>query len=553
MCLGVAETMGASSVALIGQDLAYGEGGVSHASDIMSEDVLKGEARPADGSGVFRVPGSLGGEVETSHLWLSFLRLFEARIAVSSIPIFDCTEGGALIKGTHITPFAEYIAEHIAGLDEFEITPAAVVARDGLLSDKESKFGFIAPFFQKAEQDLDESISLIADIAESLDLVSSAAILPKKRVLHAAKTAAMMDKLNALNPMFAFIAQSYLYLSTAEIAVTRFLDDVETVERWVTVHREIVEAHVAIARFIKTWLDYSWDAIAYYSERDLPVAPIGPDESYVRFKEICETLDGEDDQDDPDAQIFLRCETDALLTLTDAAQNDWPGEALWQCAMFLLKEGRSQEAGVLMKAAESYFDDTEMPVDQICAFLKDYARVLMTPDLCYYPDNDYAKLLIENAVGLCGEDAETEALRAELHERRMALFIDYGTTMSSYRKEFLEGWYAERKKAEDAMSRSDAMAAMKIVWNAVREYGRHVPKIAAPYLIWLMRNMEKFFGTDDENCKPVIDAILDDMASRMAVLRDVPVPVTVTFMNALSEHGANIEVSSPARKEAESL
>ncbi len=538
MCFGVAATMGASSIALIGQDLAYGEAGVSHASGVFSETEMAKQRKGEGTKGIHRVPAALGGEVETSELWLSFLRMFEARITSVDIDVFDCTEGGALIKGTIIKPFSEYLAEHVELLGKFEETPAEITIRIGLLADKKAKLDSIGSFLEKANQDLDEAGDLIAAIAKSLDHVSAAALLPEKRVRYAAETAALIDQLNRLNPMFAFVAQSYMYLASTDIAITRFLDNVETVERWISVHREIVEGHVTIVRFIKTWLDYATDALNYYVDKDLPMLPFAPDESYDRFKEVCETLgDGVD-------QTSLRLEMDRLFTFTDMVRDGWPGDALWSCAMFLLQESRAQEAVALMAAAADDFDDMELPTEQIYAFFKDYARVSMTPDLCHFPKYDYARLLLENAINLCGEDAEIKALLMELSERQKQFSVDYGMFVmgASYSRERLDGWYAARNKAADAMSRNDALTAMTTIWEGVCKYGRYVPTIAAPHLDWLARNMEKFFGVDDEHCTPVIDALLEDIASRTDVLRDVPVRYTYGFMKALSEHSADIKL-----------
>ncbi len=117
---------------------------------------------------------------------------------------------------------------------------------------------------------------------------------------------------------------------------------------------------------------------------------------------------------------------------------------------------------------------------------------------------------------------------------------------ASYSRKRLDGWYAARNKAADAMSRNDAMTAMTTIWEAICEYGRYMPMIAAPHLDWLARNMEKFFEAEDEHCTPVIDALLDDIASKLDVLRDVPIPYTYGFLKALSEHGADIALQGEA-------
>ncbi len=547
MCFGVAATMGASSIALIGQDLAYGEDGTTHAYGVFKEksEELKKEVPPKKEQPKKKrrsqwrceVPGALGGEVETNQLWLSFLRMFESRINMTGAPVYDCTEGGALIKGTIVKPFAEYISEHVEAQEAFEMTPAAVVVEKGAVADKKGKYDSVRPSFEKAYADLDAAGDLIVKIVKSLDEVSAAAILPQKRVQHAAETGKLLDTLNRLNPMFAFIAQSYLYLSTTEIAVTRFLDNVETVERWVSVHREIVEGHVAVVRFIKIWLDYADQAMAYYVDRDLPLKPLAPDESLAEFERVCgEFGDGHD-------QIALRNEMDKLFAFADMVRDGWPGGYLWKGAMFLLQESRSEEAGGLMKAAADSFEDMEMPEDEIYSFLKDYARVMITPDLCHVPNYEYATTLLENAVDLCGSDGEIEDLRTELRQKQHSYLIDLTLLSMPYRKQYVNAWYAARKEADEALLRGDPMTAMRIVWDAICAYGKYLPRVAAPYLHWLVSNMEKFFGADDARYTPVIDELLDEMVARFDILKSVPIPYTVAFMRALVKHGAQINLS----------
>ncbi|MDR1509555.1 MAG: DUF115 domain-containing protein, partial [Synergistaceae bacterium] len=124
----IAAMMEASEIALIGQDLALGEGGRTHAAGLFNaewEAALKNDARR---SGGYMVPGALGGVVETTDVWLSFLRVLEQYIVHLKTPTYDCTEGGALIAGTSVTPFAGFISEHVAPLEPFGKTPAETVA-----------------------------------------------------------------------------------------------------------------------------------------------------------------------------------------------------------------------------------------------------------------------------------------------------------------------------------------------------------------------------------------------------------------------------------------
>ncbi|HPJ27246.1 MAG TPA: DUF115 domain-containing protein, partial [Synergistaceae bacterium] len=110
MNLTFAFAMGASSVALLGQDLAYTPEGESHIAQAVTKAIeAKEKARRK-----FSVPAALGGTVETQEIWLVFLQIFERLLEATQKEVYDCTEGGALIRGTIICPFREYIHAHLS-------------------------------------------------------------------------------------------------------------------------------------------------------------------------------------------------------------------------------------------------------------------------------------------------------------------------------------------------------------------------------------------------------------------------------------------------------
>ncbi len=83
-------------IVLIGQDLAYGEDGSSHAKNhVFGEDEIKKEKT------YIQIP-AYGGEkmVPTTRIWKSFLDSYVFQIENSSIPTINATEGGAKIHGT---------------------------------------------------------------------------------------------------------------------------------------------------------------------------------------------------------------------------------------------------------------------------------------------------------------------------------------------------------------------------------------------------------------------------------------------------------------------
>jgi hypothetical protein len=541
-CHAISLLLGASSVALIGQDLAFAEDGYAHAGGVYSEGTRKAMRRTADSPGVIKVPGSLGGEVLTNNIYLMFLRTFESMIHNASAPTYDCTEGGALISGTRIEPFASYIAREVAGLAPLEATPLEKTLEVGFVPDKESWHAMLSGKIKKASDDLDHTEKLMEDIKGLMGKVSAPALDQKRRVAHAAKVGALLDEIHNTNKMIAFVTQSYVYLATSEVMKVRFLDSMDMVRRWIKVHQELLDAHSAVVAFTRKWLNYAKCALDYYAERDLPMAPPSGNLALERLNEIGETLGDGHDQD------ALHLEMDYLLSSVDIVRLRWPGRILWQCAMFLLQEGRSEEAGVMMKAASDDFQGKEMPKAEMVSFLKDYARVLSTPDLCFLPNYIYAETVIDNAVAIGGMDDEIRDIRKKILYGDISLYSNYAQ-FGVQRGSGTQGvkWLVARSEANDTLASGDVMEAMRMVWKMICDYGEFVPEMAAPHLDWLATQMEKFFGAEDEPYKSGVDQLLSDIASRVDVLSNIPIIYTENFRAALAEHGLTINIEGASK------
>lgn len=92
---------------LIGQDLAFGEDGSSHAQDAVYGS---NEVKPKEQK-VFVEKYGGGGEVETTLVWKLFLQFFETDIAHTpyKIEVINATEGGARIHGAKEMAFKDAI------------------------------------------------------------------------------------------------------------------------------------------------------------------------------------------------------------------------------------------------------------------------------------------------------------------------------------------------------------------------------------------------------------------------------------------------------------
>jgi hypothetical protein len=104
MAFKIAETMGCDPIILIGQDLAYGPDGETHATEVPFS---------SEGEGIFFVKGNVTETVKTNTGWYSFLKAYEVDISQHRGKVINCTEGGAYIQGTSVARFDEIIEKYI--------------------------------------------------------------------------------------------------------------------------------------------------------------------------------------------------------------------------------------------------------------------------------------------------------------------------------------------------------------------------------------------------------------------------------------------------------
>lgn len=108
MAFKVAEALGCDPIILIGQDLAYGPNGHTHASG-----AVYGEKQCTPDNDIVQVMGNDGQPIMTNRTWYSFLKAYEIDVAAYKGKCINSTEGGAYIMGTHVMPFSEAIASYI--------------------------------------------------------------------------------------------------------------------------------------------------------------------------------------------------------------------------------------------------------------------------------------------------------------------------------------------------------------------------------------------------------------------------------------------------------
>ena len=107
----VAKFMGFKTIAFVGQDLAY-TNGISHASGYLEREEKSYDELALNGN--FRtVPGYYGDLVYTNSQMDTYRDWFETQIKNDSeYAVYNCTEGGACIRGTIQIPLKEFITKY---------------------------------------------------------------------------------------------------------------------------------------------------------------------------------------------------------------------------------------------------------------------------------------------------------------------------------------------------------------------------------------------------------------------------------------------------------
>jgi len=114
MAFKVAEALGCDPIILIGQDLAYGREGTSHA-----QGTPYGEHQlTEDDNDILEVPGNDGLPVKTNSTWLQFLKHYRIDLETYQGACLNCTEGGAYIQGARVMTFQSAIDHYLQ--EEFD-------------------------------------------------------------------------------------------------------------------------------------------------------------------------------------------------------------------------------------------------------------------------------------------------------------------------------------------------------------------------------------------------------------------------------------------------
>jgi hypothetical protein len=527
MALSMALACDAPSAALIGQDLAFDTEGVSHASDAVPDSVLAVEQARRRDSVV--VPGALGGTVETSTIWLTFTQIFERLIApFPDTPVFDCTEGGALIEGTEITPLADYISD-------FVVPQNFSVSRPELTISTEKISGDMAARFQKSFQGLEALDRRLNDMREGIGRCTAPALTPERRQSLAFAVAGIMDEIHAMNPVISFIGQSYTHLSGTVLAENRFLETVEQVNNWKRLHEEIVESHSYAVEFLRQWLKFARELVDGVSEGHFEDTKSSPDGGEKKFLEIFK-LTGHDVANEYNVALLVD-----ILSCKDPVDEGWAADSLWKAALILFNQGRAEEARRFMAKAYELMEGTKIGTAVIGSFFKDWGNMAAADDLCSFPQFEDAVKYLANASAYLRDDTEIPVLQQAVMDRQKQYVLETGKAVPSRDREVT--LFLLRNEAESALLRKDLAAALlaveKLVWDALEDH----PATAVAHLHWLMKTSVSCLDAADEGLANLSSEILERLVTDMAKLVEKRIEFPVEFLSYLSKKGVKFSVS----------
>jgi hypothetical protein len=405
MGMGLLAYLGVDRIALVGQDLAFGEDGRTHTNqtawDASGGDELK-EQR-------ISVPAALGGTVQTTRVWKFFIDTFEEMIPKMPCAVWDCTEGGALIRGTEIRPLADYLR----GVGSSASSSFAIVDEELGADWTDDRSSLVLDRLAALRGTFQKSAEQIAEGRRSLDAIGG---LPHEREILRGPVNQLYDLLQRIveeNAMLAYIGQSYLSILLGDEARLNLADE-EEFALWRRSHEEYFEAQERALLVFGDWLEFmTTSAIS---------APV--------FQELEIMFPANEERIRPPLEGFLARSQERPLELNEIVVADllhsrvdpvsarWEPTFLWAMARHLHGEGRFLEASNHFQASIEAFEGRNISVDFAAALLKERARALMGRDLCWTGNALEALTSLANAYGYTPEDEEIPLLLQELLRRR---------------------------------------------------------------------------------------------------------------------------------------
>ncbi len=242
MSFSIAAYLGCNPIILIGQDLAFGDGGETHASntayvDEKSRDKALGAERRNMFSKV-KVKGNYCDFVETDAVLHSFLKWFEVEVAGFKGKVINATEGGAWIAGTEVSTFKEVIGHYIADrLSDFKISEHLFFPDEKTKKERQQKLENLAEAQLIGLLGLEARLTDMVCICEGL-LKEKGNRIEQKHFESAKKIDEFRIGMYRINSLFALIFQSERVFNLQADLQFPSVSDLETIQKWALIQKD---------------------------------------------------------------------------------------------------------------------------------------------------------------------------------------------------------------------------------------------------------------------------------------------------------------------------
>ena len=251
MAYELAYVLGFKNIVLIGQDLAYGEDGLSHSKGhIFGENEIKFQE-----SDEYVTKYGGDGIIRTNRIWNMFRNFFEKDIEEAKedgVSTFNCTEGGARIEGAIEIPFKEFINTYVKNIPKKNIKLRKLSEKtiNKNLKKAYKKTLDMLNYSEKIKNKIEKLFLKVAKECEILEKLNQENKLEKINYERLIKLSSQIDKLKNIieskkfSMMFGETVESYLVnkeLDLARIVVYSANTEIEKKAKlidWIMAHKE---------------------------------------------------------------------------------------------------------------------------------------------------------------------------------------------------------------------------------------------------------------------------------------------------------------------------
>ncbi len=532
MAMNFALAMGATAVALIGQDLAFAEDGETTHIEDASSATPDGIAR--ERSYVKReVPGVKGGTVKTHQMWFYFLQMFERFLAgVEGVKVYQCSEAGAAISGAEAISLDQFFKENLV----IDSLPTRLESLGKLKKLKYSSlldFTYIEFSLNKAFKEIDFFEMLLDEMEEEVWRATSPALLPERRRFHALKAAELLDQLHTSHRALAFIGQSYTHLAGASLAKNRFLDTVERVKKWKDENEGIIASHRVNLKFLRQWLSYikimcqktTWSRLQEYTlcDENSCWKHIG-----VLLGEFWVTNETDPLSESAVLLSYLLCRVDPLR------QKEANPDVLWNLARYFHLHGRAFEACRIMEKTYGILQGSEFPSHMIAQFFLDWAQMESAYDLIRMPRFDWALILLQNIPELA-----PHMIDAVDYEKSKLLMAQRGFWEGA--RKYLSfhniAVWDYRSRAQEALTAQNLPEAFEWIQKMIAHCWDSDQAVVLPNLLWLMKTALECRGAVSSEINAACESALSSLFDIWPRLSSIGVVWPKGWSDYLRERG----------------